>query len=330
MAHAMIWPEPEKGGRGKKSENYKPSLGFSAMLLSQARSVQDYSKELALKVRDAISDTAGDVEGLTAAEIAGLGKLHVTQIAANAGLTLSAAQAGALVSAKIALSLPAGDSVAIVDSASDIEGLTATQFAGLAGLGVKSITATDTSVALTEAAAVDLESEGISVSVPTGSTAIVSDTAGNLQKLTATQISGLSGIGFTELYSNNAKVSYSVAQTSAILASGLTVAAAGSDTVTENFANGNYSVFENGSLTTQKSVNADGSYDIAHFNVSGLGYSSYEDIYSSSGAHVVEAQDMLGGSGGRNGRRNHHGAVARPLAVRDRAQFEFHLQGQSG
>ncbi len=92
-------------------------------------------------------------------------------------------------------------------------------------------------------------------------------------------------------------MSYSVAQTAAILSSGLTVAAAGSDTVTENFANGDYSVFENGALITQKSVNADGSYDIAHFDVSGLGYSSYEDIYNASGAHVAEAQDMTSGSG---------------------------------
>ena len=108
----------------------------------------------------------------------------------------------------------------------------------------------------------------------------MSDTAGNLQKLTAAQISGLPAIGVSELYSTNANANYSVAQTTAILSSGLTVAAMGSDTVTENFANGDYSVFENGSLITQKSVTADGSYDIAHFNVSGLGYSSYEDVYS--------------------------------------------------
>ena len=50
-------------------------------------------------------------------------------------------------------------------------------------------------------------------------------------------------------------------------------------------------------MITQKLVNADGSYDIAHFDVSGLGYSSYEDIYSSSGAHMAEAQDMMTGSG---------------------------------
>jgi hypothetical protein len=245
-----------------------------------------------------ISDTASDIKGLTAAEISGLSKLHVTSIGAtDTSVALTAAQAGALLSAKIALSVPTGDSVSIVDTAADIEGLTATRFAALAGLGVKSITATDTGLALTEAEAVDLETAGIPVSVPADSTAIVSDTAANLEKLTAAQISGLAAIGVTELFSNNANVTYSAAQTSAILASGLTVAAAGSDMVTENFANGDYSVFQNGSLITQKSVNADASYDLAHFDVSGLGYSSYEDIYSVSGAHVAEARDMIGGSG---------------------------------
>ena len=84
------------------------------------------------------------------------------------------------------------------------------------------------------------------MSAPTGSTVEVADTAAHLQALTAAQIAGLPGIGVSELISNNANVSYSVAQTAAILASGLAVAAAGSDTVTETFANGAYSVFENG------------------------------------------------------------------------------------
>ena len=134
---------------------------------------------------------------------------------------------------------------------------------------------------------------------PAGSKVEVSDTAAHLKALTAAQITALPGIGVSGLISNNANVSYNVAQTTAIIASGITVAAAGADTVTENFASGAYSVFENGSLITQKSVNGDGSYDIAHFDVSGLGYSSYEDLYNSSGAHVAEAHDMLGGSGDR-------------------------------
>ena len=48
MALAMIYPEPEKGGRGKKSEAGKllVSSGFSRQRLDQARSVQRYSLDL--------------------------------------------------------------------------------------------------------------------------------------------------------------------------------------------------------------------------------------------------------------------------------------------
>src|SRR6185437_3221339 len=40
-----------------------------------------------------------------------------------------------------------------------------------------------------------------------------------------------------------------------------------------------------------------GSYDVVHVNVTGLGYSSYEDIFSSTGAQLAEARDMIGGAG---------------------------------
>jgi hypothetical protein len=56
-------------------------------------------------------------------------------------------------------------------------------------------------------------------------------------------------------------------------------------------------VYQGSQLIQQKSVNPDGSYDIANFGVTGLGYSSYEDIYSSAGTLVAEARDMTNGSG---------------------------------
>ena len=87
----------------------------------------------------------------------------------------------------------------------------------------------------------------------------------------------------TGLVSTNANVSYTSAQTAAILSSGLNVSASGAYTVTENFANGNYSVYRGGELIQQKSVNPDGSYDVAYFDVTGKTYSSLEDIYNSAG-----------------------------------------------
>jgi ParB-like nuclease domain len=50
MAQAMIYPEPEKGGRGKKSKNSTETLGFSAMRLSQARTVLSHSRDVAMEI----------------------------------------------------------------------------------------------------------------------------------------------------------------------------------------------------------------------------------------------------------------------------------------
>jgi hypothetical protein len=52
MALAMIYPEPEKGGRGKKSQalNCAESSGFSGRLLEQARTILRHSQELAQDV----------------------------------------------------------------------------------------------------------------------------------------------------------------------------------------------------------------------------------------------------------------------------------------
>ena len=49
MGHALNFPEPEKGGRGK---TVRKADSFSKQRLSEARTVLAYSRELALKVRD--------------------------------------------------------------------------------------------------------------------------------------------------------------------------------------------------------------------------------------------------------------------------------------
>ena len=41
----------------------------------------------------------------------------------------------------------------------------------------------------------------------------------------------------------------------------------------------------------------DGSHDVAYSDVTGLSYSSYEDIFNSAGVQVAEARDMVGGAG---------------------------------
>jgi hypothetical protein len=247
---------------------------------------------------NAIADTAAHVEALTTAEIAGLSALHVTQIAtSDGGAVLSVAQAAALETAKVGLAAPARADNALGDTAAHIAALTTTQIAGLSGLHVDQIAAGDATIALTVAQAMAFESAYVALSAPSGSIVVISDTAAHLQALTAAEIAGLPATGVDELYSSNANVSYDAAQTSAILAACQTVAATGSDTITENFANGDYSVYANGALHSQKTVNADGSYDIANLLVTGQTYTSDEYVHGSSGAKAAFATDNPGGSG---------------------------------
>ena len=52
MAVAMLYPEPEKGGRGKKGNGTKAAetAGFSYRRLAEARSVLRHSRALAEQV----------------------------------------------------------------------------------------------------------------------------------------------------------------------------------------------------------------------------------------------------------------------------------------
>jgi hypothetical protein len=272
-----------------------------ALSIAQAQALEagnlDVTPEAGYSV--VVLDTAADVATLSAAQFAGLPAIGVSGISVsdNNNLTLSAAQTTAIETSGISLGLQSGYSTFISDSAADIETLTTAQIAGLSALDVTGINATDTSVALTVARAEALESVGIPVSAPAGDTVQVSDTAAHLEGLTANQIGGLAAIGVTGLVSTTASVSYTPTQTAAILSSGLAVSAPASDTVTENFANGDYSVYQAGQLIQQQTVNPDGSYDVAYFGVTGKAYSSYEDIYNSAGTLVADAQNNVNGTG---------------------------------
>jgi hypothetical protein len=59
---AFAYPEPEKGGRGKKA-NLKETLGFSTMRLSQARQVLRHSRELAMERKHPVWLTANRSRG---------------------------------------------------------------------------------------------------------------------------------------------------------------------------------------------------------------------------------------------------------------------------
>lgn len=54
MALAMLYPEPEKGGRGKRGKASETD-GFSATRLRNARAVLRHSRVLAISVRDGVT-----------------------------------------------------------------------------------------------------------------------------------------------------------------------------------------------------------------------------------------------------------------------------------
>ncbi len=207
------------------------------------------------------------------------------------------AMVNALAKSKASTLVGQGYTLAVLDTAAEIRAMTVAQINALSARQVTQINASDTTVSLRVAQVTALERAGAKVSAPASDAVLIVDTAAQLETLTARQIDGLAAIGVMGLVSMGANVSYSSTQTAAILAGGLSVAALGSHTVTENFANGDYSVYQGGQLIRQKSVKPDGSCDVAHFGVTGQPYSSYEVIYNAAGAYVATAKDNLDGLG---------------------------------
>ena len=209
-----------------------------------------------------LTDASANLNVLLATTIAGLPAMGVSGIVSTTGsVTISLAQALALEGANLKITGPngAGVTVTLSDLASRLAALTLSQIAALPATGVSAIVLSNAAnLVLTVAQAQALEADNLTVQAEACFSVTISDTAANLEGLTASQIDGLTAIGVTALVSTDANVSYTPAQTAAIVASGLNVSAAGSFTVTENFANGDYSVYQGGQLIQQKSVNADG------------------------------------------------------------------------
>jgi hypothetical protein len=250
----------------------------------------------------AVLDTAADIRAMSNAQITALSIRDILLVeASDTNVALSAAQATNLEGANMTVRAPSGFDVTLTASAANISALSTKTIAGLPALGVSGIVSLNGSVKIDirVAQALALEGANLGIAGPNGAgdRVLVSDTAANLESLTASQIAALPASGVTGLVSTNAGVSYTSAQTAAILSSGLSVSAAGAYTVTENFANGDYSVYESGQLIRQKSVNPDGSYDVGYFDVTGKTYSSLEDIYNAAGTLQAAAEDNANGSG---------------------------------
>ena len=170
------------------------------------------------------SGTAAAILALTPAQITGLKSIGVTALSSSdASVALTVAQAAALKTAGLALSPPTGGTDSIVDTAANIQGLTAAQIASLTALHITQVTASNAGLALKAAQVQALQSAGIKVSTPTGSTVTVTDSSPNLGAMTAAFIAGLPAFGITAIVSSNGSVPMNLAQVLALETAALKV-----------------------------------------------------------------------------------------------------------
>jgi hypothetical protein len=228
-----------------------------------------------------VVDKAANIRTLTQAQINNLAVRGVLKLESNdTSVALSAKLAESLEAAHMTVTAPKGLSVMLKAPKASIENLSATTIAGLPALGVSSIVSTNGAVKIDVAQALALEDAGLKIRGPKGHrvTVTVLDTAANLEGLTARQIDGLTAIGVKGLVSTNANVSYTSAQTAAILKNDINVSATGSHTVTEHATNLKNETFVYGPGfghdTLIGFLEAGTSHDLLEFRDSMFGFSS--------------------------------------------------------
>jgi hypothetical protein len=134
---------------------------------------------------------------LTVGEIAQLKGDGISSITATDGsLQFDAAQAVALAD-PVKLTVPAGDSVTLVDTASDIEALSPSEISGIGAIGFTGISVTDASLTLDVAQALAVLKDDLAVTPPQGDLVTVADTADNIGALSTDQVAGLEALGVT-------------------------------------------------------------------------------------------------------------------------------------
>ncbi len=212
-----------------------PTLGLSiAQALGDTRALGTMTNpSYTIAVTDSAATLSANIDALNS-------DTHVSSLnLTDAGQpTLSMTVAQALNDTTALGEITSPYTITISDTAAHIQTLTPAQIATLQQTYVSQIAAIDASVSLKAGQAVALENQSISVSAPKGSLVTISDIAANLQAMTAAQLYGLAMIGANAVNSTNANVTFSAAQTSAILAAKLGLSAAGAYSVTEKFTSG--------------------------------------------------------------------------------------------
>ena len=195
------------------------TVGLSAadtvdVVLNIAETV-DLTESLAASMRakgvDAVSvrDVGAALGGLSATQIAALGRLGVARLdASDDHLTLSAAQVSALTS----LTVSADDNVTLADSGAVLASLSAAQVAALAAKGIDILDATDDGLVLSLAQYGSLGT----VTLSPGDSVTLVDPGVSLAGLTAAQITALSVKGIDRVDATDDRLHLSLSQYDAL------------------------------------------------------------------------------------------------------------------
>jgi hypothetical protein len=243
-----------------------------------------------------VADGAATLDALTPTQIASLATLHVGRLQSTDGpMTLNLAQVFELKGVGMTIGAPPVGGVTLADIAGNLDNFAYISY--LPSLSVTKMMATDGGLSLTAGEVGAYEAAGVTLAAPAGTQVTLMDNASVINAFTPAQIAAAAAYGVTQLHGRFGNINLSVADTAAVLAAGLSVVEDGAGTVTENFADGGYKVYSQGALIAQKSLNADGSYDVANYAVTGQSYTSVEDVFTAGSAQVAEAQDYNAGSG---------------------------------
>lgn len=190
------------------------------------------------------TDTAANIEALSVAELTRLALAGARQItASDAGVTLSFAQMNAFEDLGVALTAPAGATIAAKLSGTQLDSLTTADIAALDGLGVSRPIMTSGAAELTVAEAVALETAGVSIERQGGATVSIFDTAAHIQAMSTTQLDNLGVLGITEIRSSDGNLVFNGLLSAVIANDHLIMTAPENKTVTETFATGSTIVY---------------------------------------------------------------------------------------
>ena len=179
-----------------------------------------------------VTDTRANLNAMSTTTIAGLPALGVSGIVSTTGpVTISVAQALALEGANLEITGPNGASVSVTlsDLASNLAGLTPSQFAALPATGVSAIAVSNAAnlvLSVAQATALD-DVTALRSRCSSGDSRFSSPNSGaaNIQSLTVGQIAGLSALDVTQISATDTTVLLTVAKAQALEAAGIPVSA---------------------------------------------------------------------------------------------------------